>query len=53
MLHKFPFHKVQCVSKDANKVAYGLAKLAVNRSCDHVWIDECPSSVQHLVSADY
>jgi len=32
MLHKFPFHKVQYVSKDANKVAYGLAKLAVNRS---------------------
>jgi virulence-associated protein VapD len=45
MLHEFPFHKVQYVSIDANKVAHRLAKLAVNRSCDYVWIDECLSPV--------
>jgi hypothetical protein len=36
ILHEFPFHKVQYVSRDANKVAHGLVKLAVNRVCDYV-----------------
>jgi ribonuclease HI len=52
-LAEFHFHVVQHVSLEANKVAHELAKLAIYRSFDSMWIGECPSSIQHFVNADY
>jgi len=51
--HGFTFHKIQLVSRDANKVAHDLAKLVVTQPCDSMWIGECPSPIQHLVSVEF
>jgi ribonuclease HI len=51
-LQGFLFHGVQYASREANKVAHALAKLVVSHSVDHVWIDECPSSIYQLVLAN-
>lgn len=51
-LQGLQYHEVVHVSRKANKVAHGLAKLALNRSTDYVWIDECPSSIIPLIIAD-
>jgi hypothetical protein len=51
-LQGFLFHVIQYASWDANKVAHALVELDVSHSVDHMWIDECPSSIYHFVLAD-
>lgn len=53
VLQGSPFYAVQFVLRDANKVAHALAKLAISQSVDYMWLDECPSSIHHLVYADH
>jgi hypothetical protein len=51
-LQSFLVHVVQFVSINVNNVVHALAQLAACQAIDFVWIDECPSLIQHLVSAD-
>lgn len=38
--------------REGNKVAHGLARLALNLSNTNVWIKDIPSSLSHFVQAD-
>jgi hypothetical protein len=51
ILQGFLVYAVQFVCKDANKVVHALAKLAVLLILCGL-MNECPSSIHHLVLAD-
>jgi hypothetical protein len=53
ILHGIPFHQAQYARSDANKVAHTLTKFVISQSNGLVWLDECPSSIIHLVIADH
>ncbi|KAK1588286.1 hypothetical protein Q3G72_021713 [Acer saccharum] len=46
------FLAINFVPRLANKVAHGLAKLALNHVGEFVWLDDCPLSVESLVLGD-
>jgi hypothetical protein len=44
--------KVSHVRREGNMVAHSLAKLALSKQCNRVWINSCPSELLYAVNAD-
>lgn len=49
--HSLQFYAVRNVDRATNKVAHSLAKMALNRSLDYVWVEEYLSSIRNIVLA--
>jgi len=52
MLGSLASWKVSHVRREGNKVAHSLAKLALSKQCNRVWINSCPSELLYAVNAD-
>jgi len=44
--------KVSHVRREGNKAAHSLAKLALSKQCNRVWINSCPNELLYAVNAD-
>jgi hypothetical protein len=52
MLGSLASWKVSHVRREGNKAAHSLAKLALSKQCNQVWINSCPSELVCVVNAD-
>ncbi|XP_062154522.1 uncharacterized protein LOC133862691 [Alnus glutinosa] len=52
MLGSLVSWKVSHVRREGNKAAHSLAKLALSKQCNQVWINSCPSELVYVVNAD-
>ena len=51
-LHSFQSWSVRHSRREANSVAHVVAKNAIIRSLDQVWVGECPSFIHSYVLAE-
>lgn len=43
---------VSHVCREGNRAAHIMAKCAISQLLDNIWVEECPSFIQHVVAAD-
>jgi hypothetical protein len=52
MLGSMVSWKVSHVRREGNRAAHNLAKLALSKQCNRVWINSCPRELLDVVNAD-